>query len=169
LDEQYRTKILKDGTMLTQRLYCLEPGFSVWCPDKSCAFCKHCNDLFYDYTSGPYMFLCDEDQNGELDMTDVGCIGKCDRFVEDEEIEERNREMEKEYERLKEVKEIIENDEEAKERYKFFCNYLMDSLLYGEKTANDNLEKYMKEYDVHELGVEDGGEAETEKADGRDQ
>lgn len=149
MDEQYRTKILEDGTVLIQRLYCLEPGFSVWCPDKSCAFCKYCNDLFYDYTNGPYMFLCDEDRDGELDLTDVGCIGKCDRFAEDEGIDERNKEMEEISEKVK----LLSEDEEFMEAFR---KAMIEHLLKGVS-------------DIHELGVEDGGEEETEKADGRDQ
>ena len=31
-------------------------------PDKCCAFCSHCTDLLYDYTNGPYLFLCDIDR-----------------------------------------------------------------------------------------------------------
>ena len=27
-------------------------------PEKHCAFCKNCTDVFYDYTNGPYLFLC---------------------------------------------------------------------------------------------------------------
>lgn len=30
-------------------------------PDKCCAFCNHCTDFFYDYTHGPYLFICDKD------------------------------------------------------------------------------------------------------------
>lgn len=30
-------------------------------PDNCCAFCRHCTDLFYDYTNGPYLFICDKD------------------------------------------------------------------------------------------------------------
>lgn len=32
-------------------------------PDKCCAFCSHCSDLFYDYTNGPYLYICDIDNN----------------------------------------------------------------------------------------------------------
>lgn len=30
-------------------------------PDKCCAFCSHCTDIFYDYSNGPYLFICDKD------------------------------------------------------------------------------------------------------------
>jgi len=46
----------------------------------SCFFCRHCTDIFFDYTHGPYMFMC------ELDLdVDLGLQGKCDGFEEDDE------------------------------------------------------------------------------------
>ena len=45
----------------------------------SCFFCKNCTDIFYDYTHGPYMFLCIEGQE-----TTNGLKGKCCSFMEDE-------------------------------------------------------------------------------------
>jgi hypothetical protein len=41
----------------------------------SCVFCEHC-DLFWDYTNGPYMFLCDVDGAPEKD----GLAGDCERY-----------------------------------------------------------------------------------------
>ena len=41
----------------------------------SCVFCKHC-DLFWDYTNGPYAFLCDVDGAPEKD----GLAGDCERY-----------------------------------------------------------------------------------------
>lgn len=34
-------------------------------PDRFCASCKHCTDVYYDY-DGPYLFICNigEDYNG---------------------------------------------------------------------------------------------------------
>ena len=29
-------------------------------PDKHCVFCNHCTDIFWDYTNGPYIVLCDK-------------------------------------------------------------------------------------------------------------
>lgn len=31
-------------------------------PAKSCVFCSHCKDFFYDYTNGPYLICCDKDR-----------------------------------------------------------------------------------------------------------
>ena len=28
-------------------------------PPKSCLFCRHCIDIFWDYTNGPYLFFCE--------------------------------------------------------------------------------------------------------------
>lgn len=34
-----------------------------------CLFCKHCTDIFWDATNGPYMFVCDKG----LNMDDEDC------------------------------------------------------------------------------------------------
>jgi len=49
---------------------------------RGCFFCKHCTDVFFDYTSGPYMFICDK-HDGEHDPTAKGICGKCKMFEED--------------------------------------------------------------------------------------
>lgn len=41
------------------RIFKCANGFSYQCPDNSCLFCDHCTDIFYDYTNGPYMIICD--------------------------------------------------------------------------------------------------------------
>ena len=50
-------------------------------PDRSCLFCKNCQDFFWDYTHGPYMFICDMDAD-----TNKGYNGNCIfyRGIEDE-------------------------------------------------------------------------------------
>lgn len=42
----------------------------------SCVFCEHC-DVFWDYTNGPYLFLCNADCN-----TEHGLSGQCEIFKE---------------------------------------------------------------------------------------
>ena len=27
-------------------------------PDRHCSSCANCSDVFYDYTNGPYLFIC---------------------------------------------------------------------------------------------------------------
>lgn len=46
--------------------------------EKSCLFCKHNTDIFYDYTHGPYMFICDIDGDIEKSFK-----GKCKKFESD--------------------------------------------------------------------------------------
>ena len=53
--------------------------YSVMAHERSCLFCTHCTDVFWDYSSGPYMFICDADGD-----TQDGMSGDCDGFVEEE-------------------------------------------------------------------------------------
>lgn len=39
--------------------YVCENGRVYILPSNHCVFCRHCTDIFYDYTNGPYMFMCD--------------------------------------------------------------------------------------------------------------
>ncbi|MBQ1297096.1 MAG: hypothetical protein IIY21_23835 [Clostridiales bacterium] len=45
----------------------------------SCLFCWNCTDIFYDFTNGPYMFICREDGD-----TINGMCGKCKSFKGEE-------------------------------------------------------------------------------------
>lgn len=68
--------------MSDRRKYVLseQPHIAFEGPATSCMFCKHCTDMFWDYTNGPYMFMC---ELSELDAdTDAGYEGKCDKFEE---------------------------------------------------------------------------------------
>ena len=40
-------------------------GISYIAPDDCCLFCKHCTDIFLDYTHGPYLMLCDKREDQE--------------------------------------------------------------------------------------------------------
>ena len=59
-------------------------GYSVMAHPKSCFFCEHCTDIFYDYTNGPYMFFCDLTEDGEdtTDRINKGLKGSCNNFKE---------------------------------------------------------------------------------------
>lgn len=52
-------------------------GFGQMMPEKSCAFCRHCTDIWYDFC-GIYMAFCEihEDAGNGLN-------GKCRKFEED--------------------------------------------------------------------------------------
>lgn len=40
------------------RLFKCYDGRAYEFPKNHCAFCANCTDVFYDYVSGPYLFLC---------------------------------------------------------------------------------------------------------------
>ena len=50
---------------------------------RGCLFCKHSTDVWWDYTNGPYMIMCDIDTEGK-ELTRKGFIGKCKYFDFDE-------------------------------------------------------------------------------------
>ena len=52
--------------------------YSVDAPARSCLFSAHCTDVFWDYSNGPYMFLCDADADVER-----GAVGECSVFAEE--------------------------------------------------------------------------------------
>ena len=54
-------------------------------PRKCCLICKHCTDIFWDYTHGPYMLFCEKACNGGGDLPEeTNCGTECDLFeIED--------------------------------------------------------------------------------------
>jgi hypothetical protein len=56
--------------------------YSLLADEKSCFFCQHLTDIFFDYTNGPYMFIC-EKGSADHDPTDEGLKGKCNMFMEE--------------------------------------------------------------------------------------
>ena len=56
------------------------PGYTVTAHPKSGFFCQHLTDIFYDYTHGPYMFVC----NCRVEVDIETCMtGECPDFVEE--------------------------------------------------------------------------------------
>ena len=53
------------------KMYHCANGKQYVAPKKSCLFCAHCTDIFYDFTNGPYMWYCDVVGNPENHFT--GC------------------------------------------------------------------------------------------------
>ena len=48
---------------------------------KNCLICKHCTDIFWDYTHGPYMTFCENPCNVEGDLSEETNLGtECDLF-----------------------------------------------------------------------------------------
>lgn len=58
------------------RIYDCE-HYIAYVPETSCFFCDHCTDILFDYTHGPYAFVCDIDKDVE-----IGLSGKCDSHIE---------------------------------------------------------------------------------------
>lgn len=82
-----RERTLPDGIVIIQKLWEASDGLGphCWCPAKSCVFCDHCTDIYYDYLYGPYMFVCKLDEGKDLDddfQTEKGAIGECEYFVD---------------------------------------------------------------------------------------
>ena len=59
-------------------------------PDRSCFFCKHCTDVFYDW-DGPYAFSCDCFEESDTDkgilVSQFGLAVNCVKFEPDDEEE----------------------------------------------------------------------------------
>lgn len=60
--------------------------YTVDAPPTSCFFCSHLTDIWFDYTNGPYMFLCDIGHTSPNDPVglDNGMLGACPDFTEEE-------------------------------------------------------------------------------------
>lgn len=53
----------------------------------SCLFCKHCSDIFWDYTNGIYAIICDINWGNAESMDyhiHLSFDGKCKSFLERE-------------------------------------------------------------------------------------
>lgn len=37
-----------------------ECGITWLVPENYCVFCKHCTDIYFDFTHGPYMCFCEK-------------------------------------------------------------------------------------------------------------
>lgn len=62
-----------------------EVGVTIMAHPKSCFFCDHCTDIWYDLGEGPYMFECLKQGDGEENDVCIirGLKGCCPNFVED--------------------------------------------------------------------------------------
>ena len=65
--------------MSDKRLYTCE-HYSLYAPSRSCFFCRHLTDIFYD-CEGPYMFVCEISDTAE--EVHAGLMAECSRFEED--------------------------------------------------------------------------------------
>ena len=67
--------------MSDMRLYECE-YYRLMAPPKCCLFCVFCTDVYFDYTNGPYMFMCARDGD-----TDLGVAGNCQLFLDEAEVD----------------------------------------------------------------------------------
>lgn len=115
-----------------KRKYIIEPGFAIWAPEKSCMFCKKCDDLIWDYTNGPYVFFCDEDVEGTKELAERGAVGECECFEENyDAVDEQNRDREQQEKEIKEMREKLKTDPEYKKMCDEFAKAVTDYVLYG--------------------------------------
>lgn len=49
---------------------------------RGCFFCKHSTDVWWDFTTGPYMIICELQKENDQDMPTFGCCGECKHFEE---------------------------------------------------------------------------------------
>lgn len=54
---------------------------AVGCKPDSCLVCKHCTDVFWDYTHGPYTLICE--YNNFPDCIEQHGRATCDKFEEE--------------------------------------------------------------------------------------
>ena len=131
-----------DGKQIVQRRYRFEPGYSIWAPEKCCLFCKNRDNVLYDYTNGPYMFFCDihiakDEDDGELKYTtELGPIGECPDFEEDDAVEKQNKDIEQTEANIKAIRSNPELAAATEEIKKELRQYLDDCILYGSNIAD---------------------------------
>ena len=55
------------------------PGYTVKAHPRSCFFCQHLTDIFYD-SQGPYGFVCNRKMEEDIE---TGMMGECPGFEEE--------------------------------------------------------------------------------------
>lgn len=62
------------------------------CRKNACPVCKHCTDIYWDYTNGPYMFICSKLHMNSInddDPIEKGLKGECELFEFDKRKEDK--------------------------------------------------------------------------------
>lgn len=58
--------------------YEMQDGRKFGAHEHSCLFCKHLTDIYWDYTHGPYLFICELiKKDSDWDRIDQAFEGKC--------------------------------------------------------------------------------------------
>ena len=64
----------KYADIFTKRFEC--DDYACMAHPNGCFFCEHLDDVFWDYTHGPYKFFCDQGISEE-DIKEKGLLGQC--------------------------------------------------------------------------------------------
>lgn len=66
------------------KIFHCENGKAYGAHEMSCFFCKHCTDIFWDYTNGPYMLMCELPDTDDENQKSAFRDGGCEKFEQDE-------------------------------------------------------------------------------------
>ena len=83
-------KNVRSELMPEHKAFELSDGRKIGAHKHSCLFCKHCSDIFWDYSNGIYAIFCDIEWNNAESMSEhinLSFKGKCKSFEESEEEE----------------------------------------------------------------------------------
>lgn len=78
---------IRSELMPDHKVFELADGRKIGAHKHSCLFCKHCSDIFWDYTNGIYGVICDINWYTAESMHEhinLSFDGQCERFVESE-------------------------------------------------------------------------------------
>ena len=104
--------------MSNTRLWECENGKVYEFADSHCVFCKHCTDILWDYTNGPYCFFCELDKK---------FVGGCDGFEDDGyEFDEAALEARRLF------NERMNTDPDFSKKYKEAMDKAWHTILFGE-------------------------------------
>lgn len=58
-------------------------GYKYHLPYTACVFCKHCTDIFWDFSGGIYGLICEK----SMDIREIkgNITGECKQFIEEKE------------------------------------------------------------------------------------
>jgi hypothetical protein len=58
-------------------------GYKYHLPYTACVFCKHCTDIFWDFSGGIYGLICEK--NMDIRQIKGNITGECKHFIEEKE------------------------------------------------------------------------------------
>jgi hypothetical protein len=82
-------KKIRSKLMPEHKVFELSDGRKFGAHKRSCLFCEHCSDIFWDYTNGIYGISCDINWNNAESRREhihLSFDGKCKSFEESEDV-----------------------------------------------------------------------------------